>query len=92
MHCLWVLYPQMRDWVSIKLKHKSDSTTTVIESVERSEAEIYQRCFLAKARPDPVFKYFSNSKARSSFSKFIEQTNCQGLNFDVCGELPSLCF
>jgi hypothetical protein len=47
---------------------------------------------LAKALPDPVFKYFSKAAARVGEEKEIQVTSSHGLNCEVWGEPPALCF
>jgi len=50
----------------------------------------HHKRLLAKARPDPDFRYFSNSTAFFLFEKATYETRRHGLNFEVCGERPSL--
>jgi hypothetical protein len=59
-------------------------------SVVHQAGTLPQSRLFANARPDPDFKYLSNSMALSWFEKAAYATNFQGLNFDVCGDRPSL--
>jgi hypothetical protein len=52
----------------------------------------YSNLFRRKAIPDDVFRYFSNAAAFVLFGNPQNQTNAQGLNFNVCLLAPSLCF
>ena len=45
---------------------------------------IYQKCLFAKALPEPVFRYRSNSIALWSSSNLTAVTIFHGLNLDVC--------
>jgi hypothetical protein len=46
--------------------------------------------FFANARPECDFRYFSNSSALYLSGKAQYQINSQGLNLEVCADLPAL--
>jgi hypothetical protein len=58
----------------------------------RSLAKAGQRRFFAKARPDPLFKYFSNASALGISVNATAVLIRQGRNFEVWGTDPLLCF
>ena len=51
----------------------------------------YVKCRLIKTRPEPDFRYFSNSKALYLFAKAVYENNSIGLRFFVAGTWPFLC-
>ena len=50
-----------------------------------------RKCRRANSRPEPVFKYRSNSIAGASSSNSITTSVLQGRWRAVCGDNPSLC-
>jgi len=46
--------------------------------------------FLANARPECDFKYFSKAKAGILSGNAQYQSSVQGRNFAVCGDFPAL--
>lgn len=59
--------------------------------MERGTRQCHQKCRLAKAWPQPDFKYFSNASALRSSRKRTATTIFQGLHLAVWGDLPALC-
>jgi hypothetical protein len=51
----------------------------------------YPKCRLAKARPDPDFRYFSNLAAQPSFWNSNVTTIIQGAYFALWVDRPALC-
>ncbi len=49
------------------------------------------KCFFAKARPEPDFKYCSKRTAAPSVANSSVTTNCHGRSSQVCREAPELC-
>lgn len=51
----------------------------------------HQKWRLANARPEPVFRYRSNSRAHVWFVSSMAATSCQGRSGAVCTDPPRLC-
>ncbi len=85
-----------RLYISHQIDNQRDQIAAFREFAELgargSDIQIHNRCRLAKALPEPDFKYRSNRIARYLSENSKYESSNQGANFDVCCEVPELWF
>ena len=64
-------------------KHENAKQDRGAGSLERARLRAVQKCFLAKARPEPDLRYCSNRSALVRSENPMQIESFQGLNFFV---------